>query len=39
MKINAKITHPTKEIVLNSKEIEAQNAEILTQDGSSLIVS
>lgn len=35
IKVDTKITRPTKEIVLNSKEIEVQNAEILAQDGPS----
>lgn len=34
VKIDAKITRPTGEIVLNSKEIDVQAAEVLGKDGS-----
>ncbi|KAL4886368.1 peptidase family M1-domain-containing protein [Aspergillus karnatakaensis] len=33
VKINSKVNGPTKEVVLNSKEIEVQHAEILGADG------
>lgn len=33
VKIDAKVTRPTKEIVLNSKEINVQTAEVLRKDG------
>lgn len=36
LKIDTKVTRATKEIVLNSKEIEVQNAEVLAKDGTSL---
>ncbi|KAJ5317271.1 hypothetical protein N7508_001779 [Penicillium antarcticum] len=39
VKIDLKFTRPTSEIVLNSKEIEVQNAEILGKDGSQLAKS
>jgi aminopeptidase N len=35
VKIDLKMTHPTKEIVLNSKDIEVQQAEVFGKDGSS----
>jgi hypothetical protein len=34
LKIDAKVTRATKEIVLNSKEIVVQTAEVLGKDGS-----
>ncbi|THC94378.1 hypothetical protein EYZ11_006139 [Aspergillus tanneri] len=34
VKIDAQVTSSTKEIVLNSKEIKVQNAEIFGRDGS-----
>jgi hypothetical protein len=33
VKIDLKVTSPTSEIVLNSKEIKVQTAEILGKDG------
>lgn len=33
MKIDLQVTRATSEIVLNSKEIDVQNAEILGKDG------
>ncbi|GKZ51733.1 hypothetical protein AbraIFM66951_006956, partial [Aspergillus brasiliensis] len=36
VKIDSKVTRPTKEIVLNSKEIEVQDAEVLGNDGTPL---
>ena len=33
VKINSKVSGPTKEVVLNSKEIEVQHAELLAADG------
>lgn len=33
VKIDSKITRATKEIVLNSKEIDVQSAEVLGADG------
>lgn len=33
VKIDAKVTRPTKEIVMNSKEINVQSAEVLGKDG------
>lgn len=36
VKLIAKVTRPTKEIVLNTKEIEIQSAEVAGEDGASL---
>ncbi|KAB8072832.1 peptidase family M1-domain-containing protein [Aspergillus leporis] len=36
VKIDLKMTHPTKEIVLNSKDIEVQQAEVFGKDGTKL---
>lgn len=33
VKVNLKVTAPTKEIVLNCKEIEVQAAEVVSKDG------
>jgi hypothetical protein len=33
LKIDLKVTRAASEIVLNSKEIEVQNAQILSKDG------
>lgn len=35
MKIDLKVVRPTKEIVLNSKEISVQEVKVLAQDGTS----
>lgn len=35
VKVKARVTRPTKEIVLNSKEIEVQKVEIYGEDGPS----
>ncbi|KAJ5095184.1 hypothetical protein N7532_007475 [Penicillium argentinense] len=39
VKIDLKVTRATKEIVLNSKDIEVQGAEVLSKDGSQLAKS
>ncbi|KAK1141994.1 hypothetical protein N8T08_008317 [Aspergillus melleus] len=39
VKIDARVTRPTKEIVLNSKEIEVQNVEVLGKDGAKLALA
>ncbi|KAI9041713.1 M1 family metallopeptidase [Aspergillus affinis] len=36
LNIDARVTRPTKEIVLNSKEIEVQDVEVLGKDGTKL---
>lgn len=33
VKIDARVTSPTKDIVLNSKELEVQHVEVLGKDG------
>jgi hypothetical protein len=33
VKVDTKITRATKEVVLNSKEIDVQSAEVLSKDG------
>lgn len=33
VKVDVKITRATKEVVLNSKEIDVQSAEVLDKDG------
>ncbi|OJJ44851.1 hypothetical protein ASPZODRAFT_134244 [Penicilliopsis zonata CBS 506.65] len=39
VKVDAKVVRPTREIVLNAKEIEIQKAEVLSKDGSKLAES
>lgn len=38
MKIDAKVSSPTKEIVLNASEIEVQNAEVSSGKGAYRII-